>query len=292
MCLLGARRALKKCHNCRSLERGVDPPTNTMQCTSVLSNFASLNAFFTEFIVLLKRCVHNCSNWCACWVHRNRSCHTTSLYLCLWVHALLYFDFWFSFRIYYLEWSVPHIELVLIVEMMPNQTICLNTVLWGKSTTQEKVVSKSMPIAEHFETLSQQTRVRTLAFPHTMLDTARVLWVEHLQLWLKNVDFKGSFLEFSWNTLLVQSAFGTGCGYSLSANVKSSDVTSRSLLKVKKPMEAYMCENVTNVVITVLTYFKKNQRQSTIEAVKLSGWNVLPIMNGPMAAATADCSDK
>lgn len=57
-------------------------------------------------------------------------------------------------------------------------------------------------------------------------------------------------------------------------------------------MEAYMCENVTNVVITVLTYFKKNQRQSTIEAVKLSGWNVLPIMNEPMAAATADCLDK
>lgn len=45
--------------------------------------------------------------------------------------ALLYFDFWFSFRIYYLEWSVPHVELVLIVEMMPDQTICLNTVLVG-----------------------------------------------------------------------------------------------------------------------------------------------------------------
>ena len=52
--------------------------------------------------------------------------------------------------------------------------------------------------------------------------------------------------------------------------------------------EAYMCSAVKNVVITVPAYLNDSQQQATKDAGKISGLNVLRIINEPTAAAIAD----
>ena len=50
---------------------------------------------------------------------------------------------------------------------------------------------------------------------------------------------------------------------------------------------AYLNDTVTDAVITVPAYFNYAQREATIEAAKLSGLNVIQIINEPTAAALA-----
>ena len=57
------------------------------------------------------------------------------------------------------------------------------------------------------------------------------------------------------------------------------------LKKLKKNAEDYLGKKVNNAVITVPAYFNNNQRQSTIDAGKIAGLNVLKIINEPTAAA-------
>merc|ERR1712013_597291 len=56
--------------------------------------------------------------------------------------------------------------------------------------------------------------------------------------------------------------------------------------------EAYMGSPVKNVVVTVPAYFNDSQRQATKDAGKISGLNVLRIINEPTAAAIAYGLDK
>jgi len=56
--------------------------------------------------------------------------------------------------------------------------------------------------------------------------------------------------------------------------------------------EAYMGTPVKNVVVTVPAYFNDSQRQATKDAGKISGLNVLRIINEPTAAAIAYGLDK
>jgi molecular chaperone DnaK len=64
------------------------------------------------------------------------------------------------------------------------------------------------------------------------------------------------------------------------------------LQKLKRDAEAYLGEPVTDAVITVPAYFDDAQRQATTEAGKISGLNVLRIVNEPTAAALAYGLDK
>src|SRR5262245_64726850 len=57
------------------------------------------------------------------------------------------------------------------------------------------------------------------------------------------------------------------------------------LQKLKRDAEAYLCETVTDAVITVPAYFDDTQRQATADAGKIAGLNVLRIVNEPTAAA-------
>ena len=57
------------------------------------------------------------------------------------------------------------------------------------------------------------------------------------------------------------------------------------LKELKKNAEDYLGKKVNNAVITVPAYFNNNQRQSTIDAGKIAGLNVLKIINEPTAAA-------
>ena len=70
------------------------------------------------------------------------------------------------------------------------------------------------------------------------------------------------------------------------------EISARVLMKLKRDAEAYLCEEVTDAVITVPAYFDDSQRQTTKEAGQIAGLNVLRIINEPTAAALAYGLDK
>ena len=63
------------------------------------------------------------------------------------------------------------------------------------------------------------------------------------------------------------------------------EVSAMTLQKLKQDAEAYLGEDVTQVVITVPAYFTDAQRQATKDAGKIAGLEVLRIINEPTAAA-------
>ena len=70
------------------------------------------------------------------------------------------------------------------------------------------------------------------------------------------------------------------------------EVGAQVLLKMKETAEAYLGEKVTEAVITVPAYFNDSQRQSTKDAGRIAGLNVLRIIPEPTAAALAYGFDK
>ncbi len=66
-----------------------------------------------------------------------------------------------------------------------------------------------------------------------------------------------------------------------------SEISAMILQKMKKTAEDYLGEEVNDAVITVPAYFNDSQRQATKDAGKISGLNVLRIINEPTAAALA-----
>ncbi|HSE78640.1 MAG TPA: molecular chaperone DnaK [Alphaproteobacteria bacterium] len=66
-----------------------------------------------------------------------------------------------------------------------------------------------------------------------------------------------------------------------------SQISAFILQKMKETAEAYLGEKVTQAVITVPAYFNDAQRQATKDAGKISGLEVLRIINEPTAAALA-----
>jgi molecular chaperone DnaK len=70
------------------------------------------------------------------------------------------------------------------------------------------------------------------------------------------------------------------------------EVGAQILMKMKETAEAYLGETVTEAVITVPAYFNDSQRQSTKDAGRIAGLNVLRIIPEPTAAALAYGLDK
>jgi molecular chaperone DnaK len=70
------------------------------------------------------------------------------------------------------------------------------------------------------------------------------------------------------------------------------EISAMILRKLKEAAEAYLGEKVTQAVITVPAYFNDSQRQATKDAGKISGLEVLRIINEPTAAALAYGLDK
>jgi molecular chaperone DnaK len=64
------------------------------------------------------------------------------------------------------------------------------------------------------------------------------------------------------------------------------------LQKMKETAESYLGKKVTQAVVTVPAYFNDSQRQATKDAGKISGLEVLRIINEPTAAALAYGMDK
>ncbi len=70
------------------------------------------------------------------------------------------------------------------------------------------------------------------------------------------------------------------------------EISAMILAKLKSDAEAYLGEKVSKAVITVPAYFNDSQRQSTKDAGKIAGLEVLRIINEPTAAALAYGLDK
>ena len=69
-------------------------------------------------------------------------------------------------------------------------------------------------------------------------------------------------------------------------------ISSMVLMKMKQMASTYLGEEVTDAVITVPAYFNDSQRQSTKDAGRIAGLNVLRIINEPTAASLAYGLDK
>ena len=70
------------------------------------------------------------------------------------------------------------------------------------------------------------------------------------------------------------------------------EISAMILTRMKEIAESYLGTSVTDAVITVPAYFNDAQRQSTKDAGKIAGLNVLRIINEPTAAAIAYGLDK
>ncbi|MFO8239999.1 MAG: molecular chaperone DnaK [Dissulfuribacterales bacterium] len=91
---------------------------------------------------------------------------------------------------------------------------------------------------------------------------------------------------------IVQGSSGDACVEIAGKQYSSAEISAMVLGKMKQTADDYLGEKVTDAVITVPAYFNDSQRQSTKDAGRIAGLNVLRIINEPTAAALAYGLDK
>ncbi|MBW1670532.1 MAG: molecular chaperone DnaK [Deltaproteobacteria bacterium] len=91
---------------------------------------------------------------------------------------------------------------------------------------------------------------------------------------------------------IVQGSSGDACVEIEDKQHSSAEISAMVLGKMKQTAADYLGEKVTDAVITVPAYFNDSQRQSTKDAGRIAGLNVLRIINEPTAAALAYGLDK
>jgi molecular chaperone DnaK len=78
----------------------------------------------------------------------------------------------------------------------------------------------------------------------------------------------------------------------LNRKMAPPEVLAHVVSKMKKTVENYLGEAVSDAVITVPAYFNDSQRQATRDAARIAGLNVARVFNEPTAAALAYGLDK
>ena len=92
---------------------------------------------------------------------------------------------------------------------------------------------------------------------------------------------------------VVKKKDSESCAFEINGKeVSPEKISSLILSKLKKDAESYLGYKVTDVVITVPSYFNDSQRQATKDAGKVAGLEVKRIINEPTAAALAYGLDK
>jgi molecular chaperone DnaK len=89
-----------------------------------------------------------------------------------------------------------------------------------------------------------------------------------------------------------QASNGDVCINLMGKQHSPAEISSYILANIKHTAEEYLGEKITDAVITVPAYFNDSQRQSTKDAGKIAGLNVLRIINEPTAASLAYGLDK
>jgi L1 cell adhesion molecule like protein len=119
---------------------------------------------------------------------------------------------------------------------------------------------------------------------NTIFDAKRLIGLKFsdpvVQKDIKNLPFK--IVSGPNDTPLIQAQYnGEVKGF------RAEEISSMVLGYLKKYAEDYLGHEVTDAVVTVPAYFNDSQRQSTKDAGKIAGLNVLRIINEPTAAAIA-----
>ena len=91
---------------------------------------------------------------------------------------------------------------------------------------------------------------------------------------------------------IVKAKNGDAWVEALGKQMAPPEVSARVLQKMKKTVEDYLGEEITEAVVTVPAYFNDSQRQATKDAGKIAGLEVKRIINEPTAAALAYGMDK
>ncbi len=103
-------------------------------------------------------------------------------------------------------------------------------------------------------------------------------------------EFKNEFNKYPFEFIRMTN---NGIGFNINGKeITPQEVSAKVLQKLKKSVEIYLSQTVTEAVITVPAYFNDSQRQATRDAGKISGLNVKRIVNEPTAAALAYGLDK
>lgn len=126
------------------------------------------------------------------------------------------------------------------------------------------------PARRQAVTNSENTLYATKRYIGRRFDDAEV------QKDIKNVPFK-----------LVKASNGDVWFEAQGKVYSPSQVGAFTLMKMKETAESYLGTSVKNAVVTVPAYFNDSQRQATKDAGKISGLNVLRVINEPTAAALA-----
>ena len=104
---------------------------------------------------------------------------------------------------------------------------------------------------------------------------------EEVQSEIKTVPFR-----------VVSGPHGDARVTALGKDYSPPEISALILQKMKDAAEQYLGEKITQAVVTVPAYFNDSQRQATKDAGKISGLEVLRIVNEPTAAALAYGLDK
>ncbi|NSL76086.1 MAG: Hsp70 family protein, partial [Thaumarchaeota archaeon] len=112
---------------------------------------------------------------------------------------------------------------------------------------------------------------------------------------LVGIEAKKKYVSNPQNTILeIKRKMGTKETVEIDGDKYTPEqISSYILKKIKTESEAFLNEKeITDAIITVPAYFNDAQRQSTIDAGRLAGLNVIRIVNEPTAACLAYGLDK